>query len=222
MRFRFAGFTLDDLRRQLLAGEAPVHLSPKAYELLKVLVERRPGAISKADLHDRLWPGTFVSDVNLAALVAEVRAALGDGGRHGRFVRTVHGFGYAFDHEVVAEGEAAEGTPALSPPAGGRDCWLSWGERDYTLRPGEQTIGRDAEADVRIDALSISRHHARVTWRGADASIEDLGSKNGTWVNGARVEGAMRLEDGDEVRLGTITLTYRNLLAPGNTATVGR
>ena len=74
---------------------------------------------------------------------------------------------------------------------------------------------------MRIDALSISRPHARLTWRGAEASIEDLGSKNGTWVNGARVDGPARLEDGDEVRLGTITLTFRNLKAPGSTVTAG-
>jgi hypothetical protein len=53
----------------------------------------------------------------------------------------------------------------------------------------------------------------------AAASIEDLDSKNGTWVNGAKVEGVVRLEDGDEVRLGTITLTFRNLNAPGSTVT---
>ncbi len=223
MRFRFANFTLDDGRRQLLAGEAPVHVSPKAYELLKVLLEQRPRALSKADLHDRLWPGTFVSDVNLAALVAELRAALGDPGRHGRFIRTVHGFGYAFgDEAVVAEGDDRAERRASAPAAdAGRECWLSWGDREYTLRPGVQVIGRDADADVRIDALSVSRQHARLTWQGAGATIEDLGSKNGTWVNGARVERARRLADGDEVRLGTLTLTFRNLKAPVSTVTAG-
>ena len=85
MRVRFAGFTLDEGRRQLLEGEADIHLSPKAYELLKVLLEQRPNALSKVELHERLWPSTFVSEVNLAALIAELRAALGE---HGRFIRT--------------------------------------------------------------------------------------------------------------------------------------
>lgn len=73
---------------------------------------------------------------------------------------------------------------------------------------------------MRIDALSVSRVHARIRCRAVDAFIEDLGSKNGTWVNGRKVEGSVHLEDGDEVRLGTITLTFRNLKAPGSTATV--
>jgi DNA-binding winged helix-turn-helix (wHTH) protein len=222
VRFQFATFTLDDDRRQLLGGEAAIHLSPKAYELLKVLVEQRPRALSKAELHERLWPDTFVSEVNLAALVAEVRAALREPGRHGRFIRTVHGFGYAFAHDVRAEhDEAGRPREAVSKASATRACWLSWGDRDYALIPGAQTVGRDAGAEVRIDALSISRTHARVTWLGPVASIEDLGSKNGTWVNGARVEGRVGLEDGDEVRLGTITLTFRNLNAPGSTVTVG-
>ncbi len=223
MKIQFAGFTLDEGRRQLLEGDAAVHLSPKAYELLKVLLDLRPNAVSKADLHERLWPHTFVSEVNLAALIAELRSALGDHGRQGRFIRTVHGFGYAFSGEAVtsdlpaaaedrAEGELAAGT---GPTA----CWLSWGDRDYPLQPGVQTLGRDHSAQVRIDAPSVSRVHARLTCCLIEASIEDLGSKNGTWVNGQRVEGAAPLHDGDEVRLGTITLTYRNLNAPGTTIT---
>jgi DNA-binding winged helix-turn-helix (wHTH) protein len=225
VKIQFAAYTLDDGRRQLLEGDGDIHVSPKAYELLKVLLELRPNALSKAELHERLWPDTFVSEVNLAALVAELRAALGEHGRHGRFIRTVHGFGYAFSCEAVT---TEEGKPAATAPTGpapavpaatDRPCLLSWGERDYILRPGEQTIGRDRAADVRIDALSISRLHARLTCRGADASIEDLGSKNGTWVSGAKVEGAVSLEDGDEVRLGTVTLTFRNLSAPASTIT---
>ena len=155
MRIRFAGFTLDDERRQLLAHDEAVHVSPKAYELLKLLLEQRPKALSKAELHERLWPGTFVSEVNLAALVNEVRAALGERGRHGRFIRTVHGFGYAFAHEAVTDGGDGTAVRPAVPAGGGLECWLSWGARDYALRPGAQTIGRDLDADVRIDALSI-------------------------------------------------------------------
>jgi DNA-binding winged helix-turn-helix (wHTH) protein len=177
-----------------------------------VLLELRPKALSKAELHERLWPETFVSDANLAALIAEVRSALGDPGRDGRFIRTVHGFGYAFAGEATTAGTA--------PPEAGISCWLSWGDREYALKPGDQTIGRDRTADVRIDTLSISRVHARLTWHEHDVSIEDLGSKNGTWVRGKRVAGAVGLQDGDEVRLGDVRLTFRNLNAPGSTKTV--
>ena len=94
----FGPFTLDNESRQLLSGEAlqPVHLSPKAYELLRVLVDTRPRAVAKRELHERLWPSTFVSEATLASLVAELRDALGERGREAHFIRTVHGFGYAF------------------------------------------------------------------------------------------------------------------------------
>ena len=192
------------------------------------MIEKRPNAISKVDLHERLWPNTFVSEVNLAALVAELRSALRDQGRQGRFIRTVHGFGYAFAFEEAqveggvppAASRAAPASPAAPRAAALNTCWLSWGEREYVLTPGVQTIGRDGQAAVRIDALSISRAHARITC-GADAvSIEDLQSKNGTWVNGTKVSGVLPLTDGDEVRLGSVTLTFRNVAAARPTLTV--
>jgi len=74
----FGEYALDDSRRELLHRGAPVHLTPKAYALLQLLLERRPAAVSKAEIHDRIWPGTFVSEVNLATLVFEIRAAVGD------------------------------------------------------------------------------------------------------------------------------------------------
>jgi DNA-binding winged helix-turn-helix (wHTH) protein len=227
VKIQFGGFTLDDGRRQLLEADADVHLSPKAYELLKVLLGDRPNAVSKAALHERLWPNTFVSEVNLAALIAELRAALGEHGRHGRFIRTVHGFGYAFAGEALTLDDAPAPVTSVATAPGEsafhgseRAWWLSWGEHEYPLKPGAQTIGRDRTADIRIDALAISRVHARLSCHGAEASIEDLASKNGTWVRGRRVVAAVNLEDGDEVRLGTVTLVFHNLNAPGSTVTV--
>jgi DNA-binding winged helix-turn-helix (wHTH) protein len=225
MRTVFEAFTLDRGRRQLLREGRAVHLSPKAFELLTVLLEKRPNAIAKAELHERLWPSTFVSEVNLAALVAELRSALGDQGRQGRFIRTVHGFGYAFASEAVDQDDekrAVAAAPPGAPPIGrpGIECWLSWGDRDYPLAPGPQTIGRDAGAGVRIDALSISRAHARITCSGGAVVLEDLQSKNGTWVNGTRVAGGVSLDDGDEVRCGSITFVFRNAAVPGPTQTV--
>ena len=75
----FGPFTLDQERRQLLVGEdaQPVHLSPKAYGLLSVLADARPRAVAKSELHQQLWPSTFVSEATLASLVAELRVALG-------------------------------------------------------------------------------------------------------------------------------------------------
>jgi DNA-binding winged helix-turn-helix (wHTH) protein len=95
-RVTFGEFVLDPDTRELLRGNTPVPLSPKAFQLLAVLVENRPKALSKSDLQERLWPGTFVVEKNLTNLVTEIRAALGDDASDPVFVRTVHRFGYAF------------------------------------------------------------------------------------------------------------------------------
>src|SRR5262245_49255434 len=102
MRFQFGPFSLDTETRQIARADEPIHVSPKAFELLTALVEARPRALSKADLHERLWPDTFVSDANLAILIREIRRALDDSARAPKFIRTLHGFGYAFS------GSAAE------------------------------------------------------------------------------------------------------------------
>jgi DNA-binding winged helix-turn-helix (wHTH) protein len=221
----FGAFTLDDDRRQLLRGDAGVHLSPKAYQLLKLLIDRRPRALSKMELHDHLWPETFVSDVALSVLVAEVRAALGEHGNRGRYVRTIQRFGYAFAAEateLAVVSDPAAGCDAAGPAAARMSGWLAWGDREFELGEGEHVIGRDRAADVRIDALSISRRHARLTCRGKEATIEDLGSKNGTWVGGARVDGVVSLAEGDEIRLGSVTVIFYTLTAVPSTESAKR
>src|SRR5258708_36824841 len=96
MKIRFGDCRLDTESRQLWRSESTIPVSPKAFDLLQLLVARRPGAISKSELHERIWPGTFVSDDSLSRLIVEVREATGDDARRPRFVRTLHGFGYAF------------------------------------------------------------------------------------------------------------------------------
>ena len=97
---RFGQFALDRGTRRLLAAGAEVHLSPKAFELLLILLAERPRAVSKADLHARLWPDAFVSEANLFGLIKEIRHALVDDSRQPRFIRTLHGFGYAFGEKA--------------------------------------------------------------------------------------------------------------------------
>jgi DNA-binding winged helix-turn-helix (wHTH) protein len=101
MKLRLGDMTFDPQARQLLRGRAEVHLSPKAFDLLAILIEERPRAVPKDELHQRLWPSTFVSEANLASLAAEIREALGDTARDPRFIRTAHRFGYAFCGEAL-------------------------------------------------------------------------------------------------------------------------
>jgi DNA-binding winged helix-turn-helix (wHTH) protein len=210
---RFADFVLDGGRHQLLEGGSEVHLSPKAYEFLRLLVQERPRAISKTELHERLWPGTFVTDATLASVVAEVRRALGEGGADGRFIRTVHGYGYAFAADAA---DVAELPPPPTAPSG----WLDDGHGRFELRPGENVIGRGHDVAVHVDSASISRHHARIVITRDLATVEDLGSKNGTWLRGVRVTAPVHLEDGDRLRVGTVTMTFHSVSVSESTITV--
>jgi DNA-binding winged helix-turn-helix (wHTH) protein len=208
----FGTFVLDTGRHQLLEAGREVHLSPKAYEFLRLLLSERPRALAKTELHERLWPGTFVTDATLASLVAEVRHALRDGSGDGRFIRTVHAYGYAFEGAATNLEESA---PPEPPPA-----WLDGEHGRFALRPGENLLGRESHAIAAFEETIVSRHHARIMIGPGAVTIEDLGSKNGTWVRGVRVTTPVPLEDGDEIRLGSITLFFRTLQDPGSTETM--
>jgi DNA-binding winged helix-turn-helix (wHTH) protein len=211
MRVEFGEFTLDRGARRLLRGGKELHLEPKALELLGLLLERRPQAVAKPEIRDRLWPDTFVSESNLTGLVAQVREALGDDPRQPRYIRTVHGFGYAF--AVEGDGPGAETAPPRVAPR------VIWERKIIPLVPGENVLGRDEEATVRIDSPGVSRRHARIVVEKGRARLEDLGSKNGTYLKEERLAGPGALEDGDTFRLGRLLLVYRSSALRGSTRT---
>lgn len=215
MELHFGEFTLDPLTRQLRRGADEIHVSPKAFALLLELVERRPGALTKAALQESLWPGTFVVEANLSNLVAELRAALEDDVRHPRFIRTVHGFGYAFCGTV--SGDRAAEAPHVAAPA--PRCVLVQSGRLYPLAEGENVLGREGDAASWFDSTSVSRRHARIVVTEGKALLEDLASKNGTFLGDVRVSAPVPLEDGAEIRLGSLLLTFRWTLAHPSTET---
>jgi DNA-binding winged helix-turn-helix (wHTH) protein len=223
--YRFGDFTLDEGIRQLFVSGTEVHLSPKAYELLTVLLANRTRAVSKAELQQRLWPSTFVEETNLAGLVAEIRRALGDSASSPVFVRTVYGFGYRFVGDVAADTAGDAAAARVGPGSGPHRVKLCvvWAGRELILMEGANVIGRDPDAAIQIDARGVSRHHARITVAHDAATVEDLGSKNGTHVNGQPITTTARLSDGDEITLGAVTLTFRvaSLLSPTETVPMG-
>lgn len=202
MIYRFGRFSLSRDTRELAGDGTVLSLSPKAFELLLRLVQHRDRAMSKAELQEHLWPSTFVGETNLATLVAEIRRALGDTAHESSYVRTVHRFGYRF----VSEVETGATRGALPPDA---RMYLATADRQFPLAQGTVEIGRSSEAAVRIDAAGVSRHHARLVISGGEARVEDLGSKNGTYVGGKAIGGACLLKDGDEIRIGPVALTFR-------------
>ncbi|MCL4806543.1 MAG: FHA domain-containing protein [Thermoanaerobaculia bacterium] len=183
----------DPERRLLLDGDLVLPLSRLEYSLLVLLVERRPRAVSKEELQDVLWPRVSVTEASLTTLVKELRAKLRQTGREGP-IRTVHGYGYAL--------EGAPG-PASSAPR------LVRGTTEIVARTPDLVLGRDPGLPGSIDDASVSRRHARLVWGASGVLLEDLGSKNGTFVRDARIVGPVALKDGDEVRFGLATFVFR-------------
>jgi DNA-binding winged helix-turn-helix (wHTH) protein len=201
----FGECELDPGRRLLLRHGLSVPLSPKAFQLLELLLDRRPEAVTKTHILERLWPETFVSDGSLHSLVAELRAALGDSPRVTRYIRTVPRFGYAFCGEV----RPAPAT-RVSKPAQSGAC-IVLGPQEWPLSEGPNLVGRDRDCAIRVDSGTVSRHHLRIVVTRDLATVEDLESRNGTRVNGQRVGQRLTLKDGDEIRMGSVTMTYRVL-----------
>ena len=203
MRVQFGDITLDSESRQLVRGETPVHVSPKAFDVLCHLVERRPSAVSKDQLFELIWPGTFVVEANLTVVVTELRRALGDDPHSPRFIRTVHKHGYAFCAAAVD----------IAPRPLAREtlrAWLLWNDRVLPLAEGENVIGRDPSCGVWLDQPGVSRRHARLVVTDEVAEIEDLGSTNGTFVSETAITGPRPLRDAEIIQLGSVDLKYRS------------
>jgi DNA-binding winged helix-turn-helix (wHTH) protein len=214
MRIWFGEFIVDLDQRRLFARDREIRLAPKRFELLRLLIENRPRALAKNELIAGLWPSTFVTDNNLATLIAGLRSTLGEDPQEPQFIRTVYAYGYAFAGEAVDE----RPRPAIgeSPSA-----WsLIHDHHEIALQAGENILGRAGTGVVVLDSATVSRHHARLTITGDEVIVEDLGSKNGTWVGQASVHGPTVVRDGDHLRLGSVVVIVRSGVRLLSTETV--
>jgi DNA-binding winged helix-turn-helix (wHTH) protein len=207
MRLKFEDCVLDLRTRQLARGEQIVPLEPKMYELLEVLIKRRPAVVTNNELDELLWPQVYVARTSLTRLVSELRTALGDTPRDSHIIRTVYKTGYAFCANV---------TSMPSPGAVPATIEVVWKKQSLPLTDGEHIAGRDPECSLVVDATTVSRRHARITVVSGTATIEDLGSTNGTHVDGMRISAPTRLAPGSEVALGSevLRVRVRNSSAP--------
>jgi len=214
MQVRFGDFVLDRGTRQLLRDGQERRIGPKAFDLLELLLSLRPNVVAKERIRDRLWPDTFVAGSTLATVVGELRSALGEDPKRPQFLRTVHAVGYAFCGEARDCGPRRVSGPAV--PASYR---LVLADHDVALRQGENLLGRVEDGVAWIESPTVSRRHARILVEGGQAILEDLASKNGTFLRGQRVVAPTVLHDGDVIRLGRVAMTLRVVEADRATRT---
>jgi DNA-binding winged helix-turn-helix (wHTH) protein len=204
MQVSFGSFVLDRGTRQLLRDGQERRIGPKAFGLLELLLSHRPNVVAKERIRDRIWPDTFVSGSTLATVVAELREALDEDPKHPQLLRTVHGVGYAFC------GEARDSGPRRGAGPGGHAIYrLVLEDREVALHQGENVLGRVEEGAAWIESPTVSRRHARILIEGGQAILEDLASKNGTFLRGQRISVPTPLRDGDAIRLGRVGMTLR-------------
>jgi DNA-binding winged helix-turn-helix (wHTH) protein len=209
MAIRFGAFLMNESARQLSRAGVDVHLTPKAFDLLLLLVSDAPRVVSKTELHERLWPQTYVSDASLLSLVKELRRALDDRDANSPIIRTVHRVGYALSLPV----ERSTGEQQVVAH------WLVLQGGPVPLKHGQNIIGRDPNSEVWIDSAEVSRRHACIHVNNDSVHIRDLGSKNGTSVIDHPLSGEVTLRDGDRVAFGSVVAIYRSSAAGESTVT---
>jgi DNA-binding winged helix-turn-helix (wHTH) protein len=209
MRVGFGSFVLDSGSRELLKEGAAVHLSPKAFDILEILLARRPNVVSKGLLLEEVWPGKVVEEANLAIAVGEIRKALGDDPKAPSIVVTVSRRGYRFAADATDLDRQHE---SVAGPESYVRWWLTWQDKTLPLHEGENLVVRHPASAVWINGSSVSRTHARILVTPTGVSVEDRGSRNGTFVDGDRIAEPHLLVDGSQLTFGSEETTFRQWL----------
>jgi DNA-binding winged helix-turn-helix (wHTH) protein len=207
VRVQFDEFMLDSGTRQLLRGGEETRLEPKSFDLLCLLVERRPAVVDRPTLIEAIWGHISVSRGSLDNLVAIIRRALSDNAKQPRYIKTHYG-GRGFSFCGRAEASAVPGVSDAPP------FQLVSNERTFTLVEGENIIGRDHRyCNVCLNEATVSRRHARIRFHRAtgEAVIEDLGSTHKTLVGGTEVTAPRRLAKDDVIQMGDATLRFQSV-----------
>jgi len=209
--FHFAQFELDLAAYALRVRGKSVKLEKIPMEVLILLVQRAGTLVQRSEIQAALW-GTEVfveHDAAINTAVRKIRQALGDDAEAPRFIQTVVGKGYRF----IA--------PLESPANHRRSVFprysLKIGQQEFILQSGETVIGRDPSAGVYVDHPSVSRNHASISIGSDGATLHDLGSRNGTFLNGHRIEGPEKIDDKSVIGLGPVTLVFIVLRRPAST-----
>lgn len=226
--FRFGEFELDVAAYTLHRTGQRIKLEKIPMEVLVLLVQKADILVNRTEIQAALWGSDVFVDQDAAinTAIRKIRRALGDDPEHPRFVETVVGKGYRFiasldthDANVRLKDGRVDGGGVSSdrlrhhPP----NYLVTRGKRQFVLDRGENLLGRDPEATVYIDHPSVSRRHARISIHSARAVLEDLRSRNGTFLDGRRIEMPTEIHHGAIIGLGPITLTFLVLPAAAST-----
>jgi DNA-binding winged helix-turn-helix (wHTH) protein len=225
---KFAEFELDLGAYVLRRPEGPLRLERLPMEVLILLVQRAGTLVQRSEIQALWGPDVYLEhDSAINTAVRKIRRTLGDDAENPRFVETIVGKGYRFIARVESEG-----SPHAQSSANHRRSPARWprvfpshsvtrGNQEFILEAGETVFGRDPTAGVYVDHPSVSRRHARLSIGSRGAVLEDLKSRNGTFVNGRRIDGPTQLDHGALIGLGPITLTFIVMAAPASTQPIG-
>jgi DNA-binding winged helix-turn-helix (wHTH) protein len=202
--FRFGDFELDVAAFTLRRDGIPVPLEKIPMEVLVLLVQHAGTLVARDSIHGALWGSDVFLDRDAAinTAIRKIRKALGEDVERPRFVETVVGKGYRFVGQIVPE---TVDPPRPRPAAVYR---LTRGTDAFALHDGENLIGRDPGVHVFLDHPSVSRRHARISIAAGRVVLEDLNSRNGTWIDGRGITAPTEVHDGAIIGVGPITLTF--------------
>lgn len=206
---RFGPFEADLRTAELRRSGKMIELQELPFRILAALLERPGELVTREELRAVGWPDDVFVDFEhgLNKAVNKIRRALGDRQAEPRYVATLPGRGYRF----MAEVNLSEVAEVARNPRG--SCRILWDSRTIPLSEGANVIGRDPQAAVWVDSSTVSRRHAIILVAPTGATLEDLGSKNGTFLRGRRVASPTPLADGDELAVGSARMTFHSSVA---------
>jgi hypothetical protein len=168
-------------------------------------------------------------DAAINTAIRKIRRALCDDVEHPRFIETVVGKGYRFIAPIRVQSARTDAGSDGDAGAASSDrlhrrpsnYLLTRGKRQFVLIRDENLVGRDPSATVYIDHPSVSRRHARISIDSARAVLEDLDSRNGTFLDGRPIERPTEIHHGAIIGLGPISLTFVVLPGAASTLPIG-
>jgi hypothetical protein len=188
-------------------------------EVLVLLVQKAGVLVNRTEIQSALWGSAVFVDQDAAinTAIRKIRRALGDDAEHPRFVETVVGKGYRFIASLATDAatvrpqeDGADGDAVAADRLrrAGPYYLVTRGKRQFVLNGDENLLGRDPAAAVHIDHPSVSRRHARISIHAGRVLLEDLQSRNGTFLDGRQIRTRTEIHHGAIIGLGPITLTF--------------